>query len=83
MYIFQLFEHFTRKIIKYSALIHYWNYFLPKEFDAMKSEENFHGQAMALDNMAKTYEYMANLTKASETLETVSLTVHVHVLCII
>lgn len=38
----------------------------------MKSQNNLYGEAMALDGVARTYEYMANITKACETLETVS-----------
>ena len=38
----------------------------------MKSQENAYGEAMALDNLARTYEYMANVTKAYESLESVS-----------
>ena len=39
----------------------------------MKSYEDTYGQAIALENIAKTYEYMANLTKACETLEQVPI----------
>ena len=42
-----------------------------QHLDKMKSLEDVHGQAVALENIAKTYEYMANLTKACETLEQV------------
>ena len=38
----------------------------------MKAENDLYGQALALSNIAKTYEYMANLSKACETLEMVS-----------
>lgn len=38
----------------------------------MKLCDDTYGQALALENIAKTYEYMANLTKACETLEQVS-----------
>lgn len=38
----------------------------------MRSQNNLQGEAMALDSVARTYEYMANITKACETLETVS-----------
>ena len=37
----------------------------------MKSCEDIQGQAIALENVARTYEYMANLTKACESLEKV------------
>ena len=42
-----------------------------QHLDKMKSLEDVYGQALALENIAKTYEYMANLTKACETLEQV------------
>lgn len=35
----------------------------------MKAENNLEGQALILDNLARTYEYLANLAKAAETLE--------------
>ena len=38
----------------------------------MKADNNVYGEALALNNLARTYEYMANLAKASETLEAVS-----------
>lgn len=38
----------------------------------MKTESNLYGQALALDNLARTYEHLANLAKAAETLEAVS-----------
>lgn len=44
-----------------------------QHLDKMKSYEDIYGQAIALENIAKTYEYMANLTKASETLEQVRM----------
>ena len=42
-----------------------------QHLDKMKSLEDVYGQAIALENIAKTYEYMANLTKACESLEQV------------
>ena len=45
---------------------------LPQHLEAMQSVDNPYGQAMALVHIAKTYEYMANLNKACETLESVS-----------
>lgn len=44
-----------------------------QHLDKMKSLEDVYGQAIALENIAKTYEYMANLTKACETLEQVRM----------
>ena len=44
-----------------------------QHLETMKSLNNPYGQAMALANMAQTYEYMANLSKACECLETVSV----------
>ena len=38
----------------------------------MQSQNNLYGEAMALDSVARTYEYMANITKACETLDMVS-----------
>lgn len=38
----------------------------------MREQNNIYGEAMALDGVARTYEYMANMSKACETLETVS-----------
>ena len=38
----------------------------------MRSHNDLYGEALGLDNMARTYEYMANVSKACETLETVS-----------
>ena len=38
----------------------------------MKDVDSLHGQALALSNIAKTYEYMADISRACETLETVS-----------
>ncbi len=38
----------------------------------MKRENNLYGQALALNNLARTYEYLANLAKAGEALEAVS-----------
>jgi len=38
----------------------------------MKSQENLYGEAMALDNLARTYEYMANVSQAYQSLEAVS-----------
>ena len=43
-----------------------------QHLEAMKSVDSLYGQALALANIAKTYEYMANLSKACETLELVS-----------
>ena len=43
-----------------------------QQLDLMKSQNNLYGEAMALDGIARTYEYMANITKACETLEMVS-----------
>ena len=43
-----------------------------KHLDKMKSCDDTYGQALALENIAKTYEYMANLTKACESLGQVS-----------
>lgn len=45
----------------------------PQQLEAMKAENNLYGEAMALDNVARTYEYMANMSKACEALEAVSL----------
>ena len=42
-----------------------------QHLEKMKSLEDVYGQVIALENIAKTYEYMANLTKACETLEQV------------
>ena len=39
----------------------------------MKKVNNLYGQALALNNLARTYEHSANLAKAAETLEAVSL----------
>lgn len=39
----------------------------------MRAQKNLYGEAIALNNVARTYEYMANITKACETLETVSV----------
>ena len=43
-----------------------------QHLEAMKSVDSLYGQALALANIAKTYEYMTNLSKACETLELVS-----------
>lgn len=40
----------------------------------MRSQNNLYGEAIALDNVARNYEYMANITKACEALEMVSVT---------
>ena len=42
-----------------------------QHLEKMKSCEDIQGQAIALENVARTYEYMANLTKACESLEKV------------
>lgn len=38
----------------------------------MQAEGNLYGEAMALDSVARTYEYMANMSKACDSLEAVS-----------
>jgi hypothetical protein len=43
-----------------------------QQLELMQSQSNLYGEAMALDGIARTYEYMANITKACETLDTVS-----------
>ncbi len=43
-----------------------------QELELMKKENNLYGQALALKNLARTYEHVANLAKAAETLESVS-----------
>ncbi len=45
---------------------------LLQQLEALRSQNNLYGEAMALDNIARTYEYMANMSKACETLEAVS-----------
>ena len=42
-----------------------------QHLDKMKSSQDAQGEAIALENIARTYEYMANLTKACESLEKV------------
>ena len=44
-----------------------------QHLELTKDANSLHGQALALSNIAKTYEYMANVSRACETLETVSL----------
>ncbi len=43
-----------------------------QELELMKGENNLYGQALALNNLARTYEHLANLAKAAEALEAVS-----------
>ncbi len=44
-----------------------------QHLDSMQAAHDMYGQALALSNIAKTYEYMANLSKACETLESVRI----------
>lgn len=39
----------------------------------MQLAGNLHGEALALDGMARTLEYMGSISQACETLENVSL----------
>ena len=43
-----------------------------QHLESMKAINSLVGQAVALNNMARTYEYMSNLSKAAESLEAVS-----------
>lgn len=43
-----------------------------QHLEAMKAIDSLLGQTVALNNMAKTYEYMSNFSKATESLEAVS-----------
>ena len=47
-----------------------------QHLELAKEANNLRGQALALSNISKTYECMANITKACETLESVSTNVH-------
>jgi len=42
----------------------------------MTAEKNMPGQALALDNLAQTYECLANLSNAAETLEAVCFVIY-------